>query len=289
MLDIGPVLGRGATGKVFQLINFDDGSTEEYVVKCIAPDSSGIVGIFEAFIMKYIHHPNLLEAEHAYIKDNMLFIVSKKARSTLAKVLSSRLGYKKRLNMGMQIALGLACLHSYGIVHGDIKPENILVMDDINCKLADFSHSQFECFESGRRCYTSGYRPPDERVTLESDIWALGTLFSKLFFCKHDKENDIDSRLQDLVVKMLKKNKRERPSIKEVAEELKDIIGDNKINIECNPKNINPIEVFYSKVKLYPDKIMGKYKNGTLSREDREEIIEEEIKVTREYDFNLFM
>lgn len=61
-----------------------------------------------------------------------------------------RLNFKPKLDMCQDVAEGLLALHQCGIVHGDVKPENILVFprpssrDEFMVKLTDFGHSVFE-------------------------------------------------------------------------------------------------------------------------------------------------
>ncbi len=61
-----------------------------------------------------------------------------------------QMNFKSKLDMCRDIAEGLLALHQCGIVHGDVKPENILVFprrdanDTFMAKLTDFGHSVFE-------------------------------------------------------------------------------------------------------------------------------------------------
>lgn len=89
------------------------------------------------------------------------------------------------------VVCGLEYLHFHNIVHRDIKPQNILLTDELIAKIADFGQAQiFE--ESDRQIKTIGtyqFFPP-ECCTAESvgfsgkaaDIWALGlTLFALVY------------------------------------------------------------------------------------------------------------
>ncbi|KAI0502867.1 hypothetical protein F5B22DRAFT_652647 [Xylaria bambusicola] len=65
-----------------------------------------------------------------------------------------RLKFKSKLDLARDIAEGLRVMHRCGVVHGDVKPENILILPRVNkdneflAKLTDFGHSVFEHSDS---------------------------------------------------------------------------------------------------------------------------------------------
>ena len=82
-----------------------------------------------------------------------------------------------------QIVTALYYLHSHGIVHGDVKLENILMTDDlgeINVKLADFGFSKVlgpnetRSSDMGTFVYCAPELLLGERSGKEVDLWALG-------------------------------------------------------------------------------------------------------------------
>ena len=86
-----------------------------------------------------------------------------------------------------EIALAVEYLHSRHIIHGDIKPSNILIYkegDRYTGKLTDFSLARICDDKVNGIAYTIGYRAPEVEThkfyTFKSDIWALGETFKAL-------------------------------------------------------------------------------------------------------------
>ncbi|XP_073363866.1 receptor-like serine/threonine-protein kinase ALE2 isoform X5 [Aegilops tauschii subsp. strangulata] len=87
------------------------------------------------------------------------------------------------------ICLGLHHLHEHRILHGDIKPDNILLGDDMTPKIADFGLSRL--LEQGKsriliekKYGTQGYTAPEYtnngEFTIKSDIYSLGVLIENI-------------------------------------------------------------------------------------------------------------
>ncbi|WP_414166628.1 serine/threonine-protein kinase [Streptoverticillium reticulum] len=95
-----------------------------------------------------------------------------------------------------EICEGLAHLHRAGWVHGDLKPDNVLLMADGSAKLADFGLATELTGTRGTHGYappmgTFDYLPPERwkaplgehgvQVRPSADIWALGIMIHQLF------------------------------------------------------------------------------------------------------------
>lgn len=89
------------------------------------------------------------------------------------------------LNLLTQILEGLDYLHKNDTIHGDIKPENILIFNTsevITPKIIDYNSNFLE--EGDQRLFvTPAYCPPEisSHPSVESDIWALGCLIYEFF------------------------------------------------------------------------------------------------------------
>jgi serine/threonine protein kinase len=106
----------------------------------------------------------------------------------------------EQLVIGRQIAAGMAAAHESGIVHGDLKPENVMISDDRLVKILDFglarrlrrlrgssleSTDELGMAEMGKGLFgTPRYLAPEqtrgEPATFASDVFALGVVLYEL-------------------------------------------------------------------------------------------------------------
>ena len=110
-------------------------------------------------------------------------------------------GWPALLGMATEAAHGLACLHEHGVVHRDLKLENLFVFKDQRIKLADFGFALYippdQMYARGTKRYllrgTPEYMAPETmkgdrngRFSFNgyADVWAFSTIL--LFFVAHD-------------------------------------------------------------------------------------------------------
>jgi serine/threonine-protein kinase len=148
----------------------------------------------EAHAQAALKHPNVLMVHDAVEDEQGAYLVMELAeRDSLAtRVLASgSLSVAEVLQVGITIGGALAVAHAAGLVHRDIKPQNILVDRHGVLKLADFGIAHVEEREeqltrAGDVMGTWDYMPPEQRegaagVDRRADIYAFGvTLFALL-------------------------------------------------------------------------------------------------------------
>ena len=111
------------------------------------------------------------------------------------------------------ILKGVQHLHSKGYIHGDLKPQNILMDKDMEPKIADFGLSfPIDWDWVNRRIYyepcSCNYRSPElyegtSNYGVEIDVWSLGCIFVELFTSERFFDLDEDSKT-DSIYKRLK-------------------------------------------------------------------------------------
>ena len=95
-----------------------------------------------------------------------------------------------KLYIAQSIALGLRYIHSYKIVHMDIKPANILVSKTLMAKITDFGEAvNLEFKDNYKSGKTFPYAAPEmssgKEITTAYDIFAFGTLLFELIFDRY--------------------------------------------------------------------------------------------------------
>ncbi|KAK4755165.1 hypothetical protein SAY87_008922 [Trapa incisa] len=105
---------------------------------------------------------------------------------------SGFLRWETRLNIAMETADALACLHENDVIHRDVKTNNILLDDDFHVKVADFGLSRLfpndVSHVSTAPQGTPGYVDPEYylcyRLTDKSDVYSFGVVLSELLSSK---------------------------------------------------------------------------------------------------------
>lgn len=172
-------------------------------------DSSEFFGMLPA-----ASTPSILTPLHRRVlsENRILFISAHLPLGSLRQYMrGARLMHEDVRNIVRQITTALDCLGSMDsnrvLVHGDIKPENILVIarDPLQICLADFDHSRWVARESTRRhggMLTRTYAAPEALSGLwssNSDMWSLGIMLSELLFGSHPFDGLSDESVSALV------------------------------------------------------------------------------------------
>jgi serine/threonine protein kinase len=180
-------IGKGAYGTVYECVN-DNGMI--VAVKKIPHDKHGMRCLNEASIMSSINHPNIASAYNILFDESAIYIMAKKAKCDLNKwTRRSKKGNVPDLYLLYQwtsaLVSAVACLHSQGIIHCDLKASNVLMYSRNDIRLNDFTLSLTRHYIGKKYTHnscTSTHRPLevwlnkqwDEKI----DIWGLGcTLF----------------------------------------------------------------------------------------------------------------
>jgi serine/threonine protein kinase/Tol biopolymer transport system component len=157
----------------------------------------------EAFAASALNHPNIFTIFEIGQKDEIHFIATEYIEGlSLRQIISKEsVGIEQALDWGTQIASALAAAHAAGIIHRDIKPDNIMVRRDGFVKVLDFGLAKLGEYTSrtsdpeaatlqvvqtdpGKIMGTANYMSPEQTRGLQlderTDIWSLGVILYEL-------------------------------------------------------------------------------------------------------------
>ena len=142
----------------------------------------------EARIAAAVNHPNVVQVFDSGTDHGQFYVVMELVdRGSLDDLmaLQPRLSEKKVLETGIQVAKGLRAAHRRGLIHRDVKPANIMFVDEHAAKIGDFglASTATQRWETDRVVwgtphYVAPERLSDQPEDFRSDIYSLGaTLF----------------------------------------------------------------------------------------------------------------
>ncbi|KAG2546473.1 serine/threonine-protein kinase GRIK1-like [Panicum virgatum] len=247
-------IGSGSYGKVVLYRNVEDGKlyavkvlNKPYMMKVrVVRSETAMTDVLrEVSIMKMLNHPNIVNLVEVINDPNIdkFYMVLEYVEGKM--VCDNGLEEATTRSYLRDIIYGLMYLHSHNVIHGDIKPDNLLVTSSGNVKIGDFSVSQvFEddddmlwrspgtpVFTAPECCQGSAYHGR------ASDTWAVGvTLYCMIsghypflgdtLQETYDKiandpvqiPGDMNPQLADLIQRLLCKDPGDRITLQAVAE-----------------------------------------------------------------------
>ena len=188
-------LGDGGMGAVYRAM---DDSLQRYVaIKVLrggaraANETEHVERLLqEARAQARVNHANVV---HIYFvsKDRQLPYLAMElvpGRTLAERIADKPISYSEVVGIGLQIAHALRESTQFDIVHGDIKPSNILLHEDL-AKLSDFGLSQQISQsgpESGKIAGTPNYMSPEvcrgDPATTKSDMYSFGVMLFEMTF-----------------------------------------------------------------------------------------------------------
>lgn len=189
--EIKGVLGQGGMGVVYQA---KDNTLDEIVaIKMLHLERTENADMLkrETKLARKVTHRNILRIYDLGELQEIQFISMEYVNGITVKKLLERTG-QLPLGIGLRIArqvcMGLSAAHAAGIVHGDIKPENVIINKRGEIKIMDFGVARIAAVETGQGGMVSGtprYMPPEQfqgrGIDSRSDIYSLGIMLFELF------------------------------------------------------------------------------------------------------------
>jgi eukaryotic-like serine/threonine-protein kinase len=260
------LLGQGTFGEVYRVTHL--GLKVTRALKILCKDAPGVGSTefneckgrfqFEAQLGARLNsptpHPHLLQAFNYEEKGDLLLLEMEYASGgSLAERLAElkqqgkMMPVDEAVQMGVEVAQGLAALHEQDIVHRDLKPSNILFDRNGNAKVADLGLAQAHSSNSLRSQIsnprphpgTPAYMSPEQEnartyLSSASDVYALGlVLFEALTGRVYRNQRpgihvrelrpDVPDWLDELLARMLAVEPQQRPwNGQETASSLRD-------------------------------------------------------------------
>ena len=189
------VLGEGSFGKCYLVQAASDNSKRVIKQVDLNPlkKSEHSEALREAKVLEQLDHPNIIRFREVYkTKKNKLCIVMDYADGgdLATKIKSQRSSPFTEdfiLNVFVQICLALKHVHDRKVIHRDLKPQNIFLMQSGNAKLGDFGIAKVlsKTMEQARTLVGTPYYLSPEVVegqpySFASDIWAIGAVLYEM-------------------------------------------------------------------------------------------------------------
>jgi serine/threonine-protein kinase len=170
--------------------------TRRVAIKVLHPHLAGDDGFRtrfrrEAVAAARLAHPHIVTTYDTGRDADVAYIVMELVEgTTLARLLKSSgpLPVAKAIDVAVQVADALACAHTHGVVHRDVKPANILLRQDGHVKVADFGIAKAgagnDLTRTGVVMGTAKYLSPEQvsgsPAEASSDIYALGIVLYEM-------------------------------------------------------------------------------------------------------------
>ncbi len=182
------VIGIGGMAVVFEATDLL--MRRNVAVKMLKDDINNDTQAVKRFIneskaVAMLSHPNIVNIYDVSVKDNLKYIVMELVEGiTLKNYILKKgvLSFHEMINITEQILLALDHAHQKGIVHRDIKPQNIMMLKNGVIKVADFGIAKLPNAETvtmtdkaiGTVFYISPEQASGKTIDRRSDIYSLG-------------------------------------------------------------------------------------------------------------------
>jgi serine/threonine protein kinase/tetratricopeptide (TPR) repeat protein len=187
-------LGHGGMGRVYKV--FDTEVKERIALKLLRPELSADRDAVERFsrelaLARRIAHRNVCRLFDLGRADRLSYITMEYVSGDDLRRLMRKvgvLGAGQAVRIARQVCDGLSEAHRLGVVHRDLKPQNVMVDEDGNAKIMDFG---IACLVQGSRITGAGviigtpqYMSPEQveggHVDQRSDIYSLGVMLYEM-------------------------------------------------------------------------------------------------------------
>ena len=185
------VLGRGGMGTVYRARDLELG--EEVAIKTLLPEFVSDTRLVERFkdeirLARRLSDRHIVRTHDFGEWSGVYFLTMEYVEGITVRALldtRGRLGVSSTLALATQLAQSLAVAHAHGVIHRDIKPQNLLLDAEGVLKVMDFGVARLaerstSLTEAGLVIGTPAYMSPEqlmaEKVDARSDLYAAGVV-----------------------------------------------------------------------------------------------------------------
>ncbi len=208
-------LGQGSFGVVYQ--GRDAYLKRDVAIKVCSVEDEGLRKRFfrEAEIAGKLVHKNIVTVYEFGFEGDIPYLVQEMlSGEDLSRLVKRRqaLAPVTKLDVLLQVANGLGYAHSEGVIHRDIKPGNIRVLEDGRVKIMDFgiaklASAETELTQKGVTMGTASYLPPEQvrgaDLDHRADVFSFGVLaYELLTYERPFKGNTLSALIYQILYKV---------------------------------------------------------------------------------------
>ena len=208
----------------------------------------------EAKAVTSLSHPNIVSIYDVENEGEFYYLILEYVEGMTLKdymIKNPRIPIETIVHIAKQISAGLSHAHQNGIIHRDIKPQNILMKEDLTCKITDFgiarAYGDTTLTQTNQMLGTVYYLSPEQArgnvATAQSDIDSLGILIFEMI------TGQIPFKGESAVAIALKHLQEELPEIDKYRENVPQSVK----NIVLQATMKNPNERYISSKELVED------------------------------------
>ena len=217
------VIGTGGMAVVFEA--YDMLKNRPVAVKMLKDEIAKDVQAVKRFIneskaVAMLSHPNIVNIYDVSVKDDLKYIVMELVEGITLKnymIKKGALPFKEVISITEQILRALEHAHAKGIVHRDIKPQNIMLLKNGSIKVTDFGIAKLPNAETvtmtdkaiGTVFYISPEQASGRQIDHRSDLYSLGATIYEMATGKLPFTADSPVSVALMQVKSIPKNPRE--------------------------------------------------------------------------------
>ena len=298
--EVRKLIGEGGMANVY--LGYDIILERDVAIKVLRGDLSDD----EKFVRRFrreaqnaslLNHPNIVQIYDVGEDDGNFYIVMEYIKGqTLKQLIKKRgkLSVPETIDIISQLTDGLAHAHDSYIIHRDIKPQNIMILDDGMVKITDFGIAMAlnasDLTQTNSVMGSVHYLPPEQASgkgsTIKSDIYSLGIMMYEML------AGTMPFRGETAVEIAMKHLKNPMPSIKKVNpsvpqslenryNNVRELYDDLKTCLDKSRKDEKRITFKYSESEYDEEntKVMDNLKEDIKKEEKKKDIPKEEIEV----------